>query len=61
MTPKRKLTVSLSVDDMKLLTELGRLTGAYSASEVVRDAIRLAYKKAIVTGAVPRPSEERIP
>jgi Arc/MetJ-type ribon-helix-helix transcriptional regulator len=39
---RKKLTISLAPADLALIGELKELTGAYSMSEVVRDALRLA-------------------
>lgn len=41
---RKKVTVSLSEVDASLIDEIADLTGAYTASEVVRDALRLTYR-----------------
>jgi Arc/MetJ-type ribon-helix-helix transcriptional regulator len=38
--PHVKITVSLAEADKKLIDELMEITGAYTVSEVVRDALR---------------------
>jgi len=43
---RKKITISLSPADLALIEEIGKATGAYTESEVVRDALRLAAKTA---------------
>jgi len=41
--PNEKLTISLAAADLALVGKIMKLTGAYTKSEVVRDALRLRY------------------
>jgi hypothetical protein len=59
--PVRRVTVTLSEDDFKLLGDLTLRAGAYNYSETVRNALRLYYQKSLISGGAPRVSEERIP
>jgi hypothetical protein len=43
----RKITVSLSQADYELIAKIKQATGAYTSSEVVRDALRDRYKEVI--------------
>ena len=43
-TARVKVSISLSEADYALIDELGELTGAYTTSEVVRDALRQAVR-----------------
>lgn len=49
--PREKLTVSLAADDLALIDEIKLLTGAYTSSEVVRNALRQAAQIARERGA----------
>ncbi len=51
--PRKKITLSMSEADIALIDEIGKLTGAYTASEVVRDALRQAAR--IAREAKPSP------